>query len=92
MFGSSIKLSHEGLHTMSQLFMATLTNQSCSALVPQALLVDLFGLQKCLSTAGAVGSLCGPVPTHWRSGMPARDPSSKQLLGTPHLRARCGPL
>jgi hypothetical protein len=72
--------------------MTTLMSQSFCALIALALLVDFFGLHKCLSTAGAVASSCGPVVTHQRTRKSARDPNSEELSGTPHLRTPCGSL
>jgi hypothetical protein len=46
-------------------------------------------LPKCLSNAGVVVSLCGPVATRLRTGKSARSPSSEELLKTSHLRAQC---
>jgi hypothetical protein len=60
---------------------------SCSSLA-----CGSFWLQKCRSTIGAATSLCGPMVTHQRTGKSAESLSSKELLRTSHLRARCGPL
>jgi hypothetical protein len=49
-------------------------------------------MQRWLSTAVAVASLCGPVATRLRTGKSTESPSSKELSRTSHLRARCGPL
>jgi hypothetical protein len=54
--------------------------------------VDPFLLQKCLGTAGAMASSCGPVGTHRRTGKSAGGLSSEELSRTLHLRARCRPL
>jgi hypothetical protein len=52
----------------------------------------IFWLQKCLSTADAVTSSCGPVATHRRTGKSGRGPSSEERSKTSHLMARCKPL
>jgi hypothetical protein len=69
-----------------------LTDQSCRALVAQALLVDYFCVQRCLSIAVAVVNLCGLVVTRLRTVKSAGSPSFEVLPRTSHHRARCGSL
>jgi hypothetical protein len=67
--------------------MTMLTDQSCRALVAQALLVDYFCVQRCMSIAVAVANLYDPVMTHLRTGKSAGSPSFKELPRTLHHRA-----
>jgi hypothetical protein len=66
---------------------SVLLSFSCSSLASGS-----FWLQKCLSTAGAVVSSCGPVVTHPRTGKSAGGSSSEELSRTSHLKAQCGSL
>jgi hypothetical protein len=70
--------------------MATLTGQSCRALVAQALLVDFYYVQRCQSivTVAAVG--CDPM-TSPRFGRIHGSPPREQQSKTSHLRTDVGP-
>jgi hypothetical protein len=69
---------------------ATLTGQSCWALVAQALLVFFFCVQSCQGFVTAVASGCGPVACP-RSGRRLGSPSREQHPRTSHLIADAGP-
>jgi hypothetical protein len=70
--------------------MATLTGQSCLALVAQTLLVNFNCVQRCQGFVTAVAVGCGPTGSP-RFGRRLGSPSREQQLRTSHLRADAGP-
>jgi hypothetical protein len=69
--------------------MATLTGQSCRALVAQVLLVYFNCVQRWQGFVTAVASGCGPVANP-RSGKRLGSPPHEQQPRTSHLRADTG--
>jgi hypothetical protein len=77
-FGIEIELTPIALHDRSRLFMATLTGQSCWALVAQALLAKFICVQRCLSIAAVVESSCGPMVIHQKDEKSTRSRSFEE--------------
>jgi hypothetical protein len=69
--------------------MATLTGQSCWALVAQALLVYSICVQRCQGIVVAVATGCGPIASP-RFGRRLGSPPREQQPRTSHLRANAG--